>query len=101
MPCFGEREAAAPAQLRWRRLPIGLEDVSTYPALVAELLARNWTEEELKAALAENLLRVFKKVEEVSRARGCTGHGDTQSTGTQGAAETSRTRGCTAPWAVW
>ncbi|XP_061333323.1 dipeptidase 1 [Pezoporus flaviventris] len=46
-------------------LPTGLEDVSTYPALVAELLARNWTEEELKAALAENLLRVFKKVEEV------------------------------------
>ncbi|KAM9507246.1 dipeptidase 1 [Guaruba guarouba] len=47
------------------RLPTGLEDVSTYPALVAELLARNWTEEELKAALAENLLRVLKKVEEV------------------------------------
>ncbi|XP_075289526.1 dipeptidase 1 [Opisthocomus hoazin] len=46
-------------------LPTGLEDVSTYPALVAELLARNWTEAELKAALAENLLRVFRKVEEV------------------------------------
>lgn len=50
----------------WRRVPTGLEDVSTYPALVAELLARNWTEVEVKAALAENLLRVFKKVEEVS-----------------------------------
>ncbi|XP_075367230.1 dipeptidase 1 [Mycteria americana] len=47
------------------RLPAGLEDVSTYPALVAELLARNWTEAEVKAALAENLLRVFRKVEEV------------------------------------
>ncbi|XP_033928775.1 dipeptidase 1 [Melopsittacus undulatus] len=46
-------------------LPTGLEDVSTYPALVAELLARNWTEEELKAALAENLIRVLRKVEEV------------------------------------
>lgn len=50
----------------WHRLPTGLEDVSTYPALVAELLARNWTETEVKAALAENLLRVFRKVEEVS-----------------------------------
>ncbi|XP_063190933.1 dipeptidase 1 [Chroicocephalus ridibundus] len=47
------------------RLPTGLEDVSTYPALVAELLARNWTEAEVKAALAENLIRVFRKVEEV------------------------------------
>ncbi|XP_069724473.1 dipeptidase 1 [Phaenicophaeus curvirostris] len=46
-------------------LPTGLEDVSTYPALVAELLARNWTEVEVKAALAGNLLRVFRKVEEV------------------------------------
>ncbi|XP_030313407.1 dipeptidase 1 isoform X2 [Calypte anna] len=46
-------------------LPTGLEDVSTYPALVAELLARNWTEAEVRMALAENLLRVFEKVEEV------------------------------------
>ncbi|XP_068006856.1 dipeptidase 1 [Melanerpes formicivorus] len=48
-------------------LPTGLEDVSKYPALVAELLARGWTEAEVKGALAENLLRVFKKVEEVKR----------------------------------
>ncbi|KAJ7399235.1 Dipeptidase 1 [Pitangus sulphuratus] len=50
------------------RLPTGLEDVSKYPALVAELLARKWTEEEVKLALAENLLRVFRRVEEVKRA---------------------------------
>ncbi|XP_054245468.1 dipeptidase 1 [Indicator indicator] len=49
-------------------LPTGLEDVSKYPALVAELLARGWTETEVKGALAGNLLRVFKKVEEVKRA---------------------------------
>ncbi|XP_016161290.1 PREDICTED: dipeptidase 1-like, partial [Ficedula albicollis] len=48
-------------------VPTGLEDVSKYPALVAELLARNWTEDEVKGALAENLLRVFRKVEEVKR----------------------------------
>ncbi|KAM4743691.1 dipeptidase 1 [Anableps anableps] len=47
------------------RLPDGLEDVSKYPNLVAELLSRGWTDEEVKAALGKNLLRVMKKVEEV------------------------------------
>lgn len=51
------------------RVPQGLEDVSKYPELVAELLRRNWNETEVRAALAENLLRVFKEVEDVS-ARG-------------------------------
>ncbi|XP_078526927.1 dipeptidase 1 [Lissotriton helveticus] len=49
------------------RVPTGLEDVSKYPDLVAELLRRGWTELEVKAALAENLLRVFETVEEVKR----------------------------------
>uniref|UniRef100_A0A8C3WM81 Dipeptidase n=1 Tax=Catagonus wagneri TaxID=51154 RepID=A0A8C3WM81_9CETA len=48
------------------RLPSGLEDVSKYPDLVAELLRRQWTEAEVKGALAENLLRVFEAVEEAS-----------------------------------
>ncbi|XP_058135538.1 dipeptidase 1 isoform X2 [Dasypus novemcinctus] len=48
------------------RLPVGLEDVSTYPDLVAELLRRNWTEAEVRGALADNLLRVFRAVEQVS-----------------------------------
>uniref|UniRef100_A0A3Q2ULP0 Dipeptidase n=1 Tax=Fundulus heteroclitus TaxID=8078 RepID=A0A3Q2ULP0_FUNHE len=47
------------------RLPEGLENVSKYPHLVAELLRRGWTDEEVEAALAKNLLRVMKKVEEV------------------------------------
>ncbi|XP_019360922.1 PREDICTED: dipeptidase 1 isoform X2 [Gavialis gangeticus] len=46
------------------RVPQGLEDVSKYPELVAELLRRNWNETEVRAALAENLLRVFKEVED-------------------------------------
>lgn len=50
------------------RLPEGLEDVSKYPDLVAELLRRKWTEEEIRGALAENLLRVFKEVEQVRRS---------------------------------
>nr|XP_023413800.1 dipeptidase 1 isoform X1 [Loxodonta africana] len=48
------------------RLPTGLEDVSKYPDLVAELLRRNWTETEVRGALANNLLRVFEAVEQVS-----------------------------------
>lgn len=48
------------------RLPSGLEDVSKYPDLVAELLRRQWTEEEVRGALSDNLLRVFKAVEQVS-----------------------------------
>ncbi|KAG9267068.1 dipeptidase 1 [Astyanax mexicanus] len=47
------------------RVPTGLEDVSKYPDLVAELLRRGWTEEEVRDALGRNLLRVFKDVEKV------------------------------------
>ncbi|KAF7212115.1 dipeptidase 1 [Nothobranchius furzeri] len=47
------------------RLPEGLEDVSKVPSLVAELLRRGWTDEEVKAALGQNLLRVMKEVERV------------------------------------
>ncbi|XP_062922901.1 dipeptidase 2 [Mobula hypostoma] len=45
--------------------PQGLEDVSKYPALIEELLKRNWLEKELKAVLRNNFLRVFQRVEEV------------------------------------
>uniref|UniRef100_A0A8C7B053 Dipeptidase n=1 Tax=Neovison vison TaxID=452646 RepID=A0A8C7B053_NEOVI len=47
------------------RLPSGLEDVSKYPDLVAELLRRRWTEAEVRGVLADNLLRVFEAVEQV------------------------------------
>uniref|UniRef100_A0A3P8TLX7 Dipeptidase n=1 Tax=Amphiprion percula TaxID=161767 RepID=A0A3P8TLX7_AMPPE len=47
------------------RLPEGLEDVSKVPNLVVELLRRGWTDEEVKAALGNNLLRVFEGVERV------------------------------------
>lgn len=50
------------------RVPEGLEDVSKYPDLVAELLRRNWSDEEVKNALGRNLIRVFSDVEAV-RAR--------------------------------
>jgi membrane dipeptidase len=40
-------------------LPIGLEDVTGYPALIAELQDRGWSEPELAALTGENVLRVL------------------------------------------
>ncbi|XP_078257920.1 dipeptidase 1 [Rhinoraja longicauda] len=47
------------------RVPTGLDDVSFYPDLVAELLRRNWTDVEVNGALGNNFLRVFQQIEEV------------------------------------
>lgn len=44
-------------------LPTGLEDVSTYPELFAELLKRGYSEEELRKIAGENMLRVLRGVE--------------------------------------
>ena len=44
----------------------GLEDVSTFPALFAELARRGWTEAELRKLAGENVLRVLAQVERVS-----------------------------------
>lgn len=45
----------------------GLEDVSTYPALLEELERRGWGEAELRALVGENVLRVLREAEAVSR----------------------------------
>ncbi|KAF7981957.1 hypothetical protein HWV62_30755 [Athelia sp. TMB] len=47
--------------------PKGLEDVSTYPALIAELYSRGWTKLELAGLTGGNFLRVFGGAERVSR----------------------------------
>jgi len=47
-------------------LPVGLEDVSKYPNLVYELLNRGYSDEDIKKVLGENLLRVWKQVEQVT-----------------------------------
>lgn len=49
------------------RLPQDLEDVSMVPKLVAELLRREWTEEEVSLALGKNLIRVLSEAEAVRR----------------------------------
>ncbi len=46
--------------------PVGLEDVSTYPALVAELLQRGWKPEDVKKVVGLNVLRVMRQVEAVA-----------------------------------
>jgi len=45
---------------------VGLEDVSTYPALFAELSRRGWSEADLKKLAGENVLRALKQAETVS-----------------------------------
>lgn len=44
----------------------GLEDVSTYPALTAELLDRGYSEEDIKKILGLNVLRVMRAAEAVA-----------------------------------
>jgi membrane dipeptidase len=45
----------------------GLEDVSKYPALFAELVRRGWSDADLKKLAGENVLRVFRQAEVVSQ----------------------------------
>jgi membrane dipeptidase len=47
-------------------LPVGLEDVSGYPRLVAALLDRGWSETDLSALLQGNVLRVMRDAEAVA-----------------------------------
>jgi membrane dipeptidase len=47
-------------------VPVGLEDVSKYPALTAELLRRGWPEADVTKALGLNALRVMRRVEQVA-----------------------------------
>lgn len=44
-------------------VPVGLEDVSCYPALLSELLARGYDEQQVAAIAGGNLLRVLRGVE--------------------------------------
>jgi membrane dipeptidase len=44
----------------------GLEDVSTYPALTAELLQRGYKDDDIKKILGLNVLRVMRQAEKVA-----------------------------------
>ncbi|NBC18719.1 MAG: membrane dipeptidase [Bacteroidetes bacterium] len=49
-------------------LPEGLSDASHYPNLIAELLRRDYTEDEIAQILGGNALRVWEEVEQVARS---------------------------------
>jgi membrane dipeptidase len=48
-------------------VPLGLEDVATFPALFAELVRRGWSDGDLKRLAGENVLRVLRQSEAVAR----------------------------------
>ena len=49
-------------------LPDGLADVSCYPALIAELLDRGWSEQDCARLAGGNVLRVMREAESAARA---------------------------------
>lgn len=49
------------------RWPVGLEDVSCYPRLTAELLRRGYSATDVHKILGGNILRVFRKAGDVAR----------------------------------
>ena len=48
-------------------VPLGMEDVSTYPSLLAELLRRGYKDDDVKKIMGLNVLRVMRQVEQVSK----------------------------------
>ncbi len=49
------------------QVPLGLEDVSTYPALTAELLRRGYTDGDVGKILGLNLLRAWRQAEKAAQ----------------------------------
>jgi membrane dipeptidase len=47
--------------------PVGLEDVSTYPNLFAELIRRGWSDEDLAKVAGGNVLAVLRRAEAVAK----------------------------------
>ena len=48
-------------------MPVGLEDTSRYPYLIAELVRRGWSDADLKKVAGLNVIRVLRDAETVSR----------------------------------
>jgi membrane dipeptidase len=51
------------------QVAVGLEDVSTYPALFEALLDRGWTDEDCARLAGHNVLRVLRTAEELATVR--------------------------------
>ncbi len=50
-------------------VPVGLEDVSKFPDLLAELLRRGWSEQDVRKVAGLNALRVLRATEQVAAPR--------------------------------
>ena len=50
-------------------VPVGLEDVSKFPDLIAELLRRGWSEADVRKVAGLNVLRVLRATEQVAAKR--------------------------------
>jgi membrane dipeptidase len=48
-------------------VPEGLEDVSTFPQLFAELIRRGWNDADLKRLAGQNLLRALRATEATAK----------------------------------
>ncbi|WP_460448881.1 dipeptidase [Alsobacter sp. SYSU BS001988] len=49
------------------RVPVGLENVSRFPHLLAELIRRGWSDDAIAGIAGGNFLRAFRQVERASR----------------------------------
>ena len=50
-------------------VPVGLEDVSKFPDLIAELLRRGWSEQDVRKVAGLNVLRVLRATEQAAAKR--------------------------------
>ncbi|KQW83252.1 dipeptidase [Brevundimonas sp. Root1279] len=50
-------------------LPVGVEGVDAYPGILAALLAKGWTEADIRKLSGENVLRVMRQVEAVAQGQ--------------------------------
>jgi len=48
-------------------VPLGLEDVSRFPWLIAELLRRGYADDDIRAIAGGNILRVMRGAEAAAR----------------------------------
>jgi membrane dipeptidase len=49
-------------------IPVGLEDVSKFPDLLAELVRRGWSEADIRKLVGLNVLRVMREAERVANS---------------------------------
>jgi membrane dipeptidase len=49
------------------KVPVQLEDVSTYPLITQELLNRGWKADDIARLMSGNILRVMRRAEEVAK----------------------------------